>query len=142
MSCLAASCPGPEQPSLKPAPSPALRDTVQPPLGHRSPCSAHPIALSFSHHMCYRSLTGLEKLQKAVSRLKTGSSQEGFLLPCLGFHAPFLGGWTKVFFPLANSHSCLPAMGCGTRSTLGDVWGCFPRDLWVSAPKEGWEQPC
>lgn len=57
MSCPAPSCPGPVQPSLKQAPSPALWDIVQPPFGHRSPCSAPSITVSFSHHVCCCPLT-------------------------------------------------------------------------------------
>lgn len=57
VSCPVPLCPGPKQPSLKQAPSPALRDMVRPPFGHRSPCSAHPVTLSFSRHVCCCPLT-------------------------------------------------------------------------------------
>lgn len=53
-----------------------------------------------------------------------------------GFHAPRTWWLDKSIFPLANSHSRLPVMGCGTHSTLGDIWGCFPRDF-MPQRKEG-----
>lgn len=144
MSCPAPSCPGLEQPSLKQAPSAALRDIVQPPFGHGSPCSAHPAMLSFSHHMCCCPLTShwFGKGPKGYFMHKNQQFPGRFPVAMPRFPCPFFRQLDKRIFPLANSHSCLPAVGCGTRSTLGDVWGCFPRGLWVCAPKEGQQQPC